>query len=122
MFYQLTYMSAMASAGISRSKTFEIAARAKSSASPYFEAVNTLVDEFRYDYPDACRMVGVKGKSENIRSFLLRMSDALRSGEPLSDFLAREAEVQGDDYRNEYERSLENLKQWTNAYSSITIT
>lgn len=122
MFYQMTYMSAMASAGISRSKTFEIAAHAKSEAAPYFEAVNTLVAEFRYDYPDACRMIGAKGKSENIRSFLLRMSDALRSGEPLSDFLAREAEVQGDDYRNEYERNLENLKQWTNAYSSITIT
>ena len=122
MFYQLTFMSAMASAGISRSKTFEIAAQAKNSAAPYFAAINTLVDEFRYDYPDACRMIGVKGASENIRSFLLRLSDALRSGEPLGDFLAREAEVQGEDYRNEYERNLENLKQWTNAFSSITIS
>ncbi len=122
MFYQLTYMSAMASAGISRSKTFEIAAQAKSSAAQYFVAVNTLVEEFRYDYPDACRIVGIKAKSENIRSFLLRMSDALRSGEPLSDFLTREAEVQGSDYQNEYERGLENLKQWTNAFSSITIS
>lgn len=122
MFYQLTFMSAMASAGISRSKTFEIAAQAKNSAAPYFAAVNTLVNEFRYDFPDACRMIGVKGASENIRSFLLRLSDALRSGEPLGDFLAREAEVQGEDYRNEYERNLENLKQWTNAYSSITIS
>lgn len=122
MFYQLTFMSAMASAGISRSKTFEIAAQAKNSAAPYFAAVNTLVDEFRYDYPDACRMIGIKGASENIRTFLLRLSDALRSGEPLGDFLAREAEVQGEDYRNEYERNLENLKQWTNAFSSITIS
>ena len=122
MFYQLTYMSAMASAGISRSKTFEIAALSKCSASPYFEAVNTLVDEFRYDYPDACHIVAPKAKSENIRSFLLRMADAMRSGEPLDDFLSREAKVQGDDYRNEYERNLENLKQWTNAFSSITIS
>jgi flagellar protein FlaJ len=67
-------------------------------------------------------MIGVKGASENIRSYLLRLSDALRSGEPLSDFLAREAEVQAEDYRNEYERNLEGLKQWTNAYSSITIS
>jgi flagellar protein FlaJ len=115
-------MSAMASAGISRSKTFEIAAQAKSPVAVYFEAVNTLVTEFRYDYPEACRMVGVKAKSENIRSFLLRMSDALRSGEPLNEFLVREAEAQGDEYRNEYERKLENLKQWTNAFSSITIS
>ena len=122
MFYQLTYMSAMASAGISRSKTFEIAALSKCSASPYFVAVNTLVDEFRYDYPDACHSIAPKAKSENIRSFLLRMADAMRSGEPLDEFLTREASVQGDDYRNEYERNLENLKQWTNAFSSITIS
>lgn len=122
MFYQLTYMSAMASAGISRSKTFEIAAQSRSAASLYFDSVNTLVDEFRYDYPDACQIVGTKAKSENIRSFLLRMSDAMRSGEPFADFLAREAEVQGDDYRNEYERKLEGLKQWTNAFSSILIS
>jgi hypothetical protein len=122
MFYQLTYMSAMASAGISRSKTFEIAAQSKCSAAPYFVAVNTLVDEFRYDYPDACRMIGQKAASENIRTFLLRLSDALRSGEPLGDFLTREADVQGEDYKNAYERNLENLKQWTNAFSSITIS
>ena len=122
MYYQLTYMSAMASAGISRSKTFELAAMSKCSAAQYFEAVNTLVDEFRYDYPDACRIIGVKGASENIRTFLLRLSDALRSGEPLGDFLSREADVQGEDYKNTYERNLEAMKQWTNAFSSITIS
>ncbi len=95
LFYQLTYMSAMAAAGLSRSKTFEIAAQSHSPAAVYFGAVNTLVDELRYDYPEACRRIGVKAKSDNMRSFLLRFSDALRAGEPLADFLAREAEVQG---------------------------
>ena len=51
MFYQLTYMSAMASAGISRAKTFELAAQSKSKRGDVFPAINTLVDEFRYDYP-----------------------------------------------------------------------
>lgn len=122
LFYQLTYMSAMAAAGLSRSKTFEIAARSGSSAARYFAAINTLVDEFRYDYPEACRRIGVQAKSENMRSFLLRLSDALRSGEPLAEFLAREAEVQAADYENKYERSLESLKQWSNAFSSIVIS
>ncbi len=122
MFYQITYMSAMAAAGISRSKTFQIAAQSSSGASEYFAAINTLVDEFRFDYPEACRRIGSKAKSDNMRSFLLRLSDALRSGEPLADFLAREAEVQGEDYENKYERSLEALKQWSNAFSSIVIS
>jgi len=122
LFYQLTYMSAMAAAGLSRSKTFEIAARSGSPAARYFAAINTLVDEFRYDYPDACRRIGTQARSENMRSFLLRLSDALRSGEPLADFLAREAEVQAADYENKYERNLEALKQWSNAFSSIVIS
>jgi flagellar protein FlaJ len=122
MFYQLTYMSAMSAAGISRAKLFEIAAESSSAAAEYFAAINTLVDEFRFDYPEACRRVGVKAKSDNMRSFLLRLSDALRSGEPLADFLAREAGVQGEDYQNHYERSLESLKQWSNAFSSIVIS
>lgn len=122
MYYQLTYMSAMAAAGLSRSKLFEAAAQSKSTAAPYFIAINTLVDEFRYDFPEACRRVGIKATSENMKSFLLRFSDALRSGEPLGDFLGREAEVQGEDYENSYERSLEALKQWTNAFTSIVIS
>lgn len=122
LFYQLTYMSAMAAAGLSRSKTFEIAAQSGSPAARYFAAINTLVEEFRYDYPEACRRIGTQAKSENMRSFLLRLSDALRSGEPLADFLAREAEVQAADYENKYERNLEALKQWSNAFSSIVIS
>jgi flagellar protein FlaJ len=122
LFYQLTYMSAMASAGLSRSKTFEIAARSRSTAAEYFVAINTLVDEMRYDYPEACHRVGEKAKSEDMKSFLLRLSDALRSGEPLADFLAREAEVQGDNYGNAYERDVESLKQWTDAFSSMLVS
>lgn len=122
LFYQLTYMSAMAASGISRSKTFEIAAQSDSRAAAYFVAINTLVEEFRYDYPEACRRIGQRSPSDNMRSFLLRFSDALRSGEPLAEFLAREAEVQGEDYENKYERDLEAMKQWTNAFSSIVIS
>jgi archaeal flagellar protein FlaJ len=122
MFYQLTYMSAMAASGISRSKVFQIAAQSDNPAAQYFGAINTLVEEFRLDYADACRRVGIKSKSDNMKSFLLRLSDALRSGEPLSDFLAREAEVQSQEYENRYERDLEGLKQWTNAFSSIVIS
>ncbi|MCB8942977.1 MAG: type II secretion system F family protein [Ardenticatenaceae bacterium] len=122
LFYQLTYMSAAAAAGISRSKTFELAAQSQSSVAQYFEAINVLVDELRYDYPEACRAVGEKARSDDVKSFLLRLSDALRSGEPLPAFLAREAEVQGDNYSNAYERDLESLKKWSDAFSSIIVS
>ena len=122
LFYQMTYMSAMSSAGISRAKTFEIAAASPSTVSGYFKAINRLVKEFRYDYPDACRLVGDRAKTDEMRSFLLRLSDALRSGEPLPDFLGREAAVQGQNYANAYEREIETLKQWTDAFSSLVVS
>ncbi|MCB8988893.1 MAG: type II secretion system F family protein, partial [Ardenticatenaceae bacterium] len=121
-FYQLTYMSAMAASGISRSKTFELAAASGSPAAQYFEAVNLLVNELRYDYPEACRTVAEKARSDDVKSFLLRLSDAMRSGEPLPTFLAREAEVQADAYDNAYERDLESLKKWSDAFSSIVVS
>lgn len=122
LFYQLTYMSALAASNITRIHLFTQAATTNTTAATYFIAVNRLVVEFRLDYPDACRRVGLQAKSENMRSFLLRLSDALRSGEPLGEFLAREAHAQGEDYHNRYERDLEALKQWTNAFSSIVIS
>ncbi len=122
LYYQMTYMSAMASAGLSRSRMFTAASQSSSTAASYFAAINTLVNEFRYDYPEACRRIGTMAKSENMKSFLLRLSDTLRSGESLPDFLTREAGVQADDYQNDYERSLESLKQWTDAFSSIVIS
>ncbi|MBX3084192.1 MAG: archaellar assembly protein FlaJ [Anaerolineae bacterium] len=122
LYYQLTYMSAMAASGISRAKIFSLAGESDALAATYFVAINTLVDEMRYEYPEACRKIGIKAKSENMKSFLLRLSDALRSGEPLAEYLAREAEVQGTEYQNQYERDLEGMKQWTNAFSSILIS
>jgi flagellar protein FlaJ len=122
LFYQLTFMSAMSSAGTTRSKLFQLAAGPTSPCAIYFKAINTLVTEFRLDYPAACHAVGERAKSEDMRSFLLRLSDALRSGEPLSDFLPREAGVQGNNYENIYERDLESLQKWSDAFSSIIVS
>lgn len=122
LFHQLTFMSAMASAGIARGKTFEVAAQASSPVAQYFTAINNLVDQFRYDYPEACRIVGEKATNDDVRSFLLRLSDALRSGEPLDAYLNREAVVQAENYGNHYERDVESMKQWSDAFSSMIVS
>jgi archaellum biogenesis protein FlaJ (TadC family) len=91
LFYQLTYLSATAAAGISRYRLFQLACTLPSDSAKYFGDIYDLVANLRYDFPDACRMVGMRVKSENLRAFLLRLSDALRSGEPIPGFMAREA-------------------------------
>jgi flagellar protein FlaJ len=122
LFYQLTSMSATSAAGIPRGKIFELACKVPAAPARFFERIVSLSDKMRLNYPDSCRMVGMHIKSEQLRTFLLRFADALKSGEPLVPFLAREAEVQGSNYSNEYERQLESLKKWNDGYTSIAVS
>jgi flagellar protein FlaJ len=122
LFYQLMYMSATAAAGIGRNRVFRLARELPNPAAQYFRAIHELVEDMRFNYPDACRVIGEQVDSENTKNFLLRFSDALRSGEPLAAFLTREAKVQGENYTNEYERNLESLKKWNDGYTAITVS
>ena len=122
LFYQITYMSATSAAGLPRRKVFELAADIPGSVAVYFTKINELVINLQYDYPSACRLVGNNSKHDEIKSFLLRFADALESGEPMAAFLAREAEAQGDQYSNKYDRDVKSLEKWTDAYSSLIIS
>jgi flagellar protein FlaJ len=122
IFYQLTYMSATAAAGIPRNMVFTLARQLPIPSAQCFSVISNLVKNMRYSYPDACLMVGGRLKSEDMRTFLLRLSDALSSGEPLAGFLAQEARVQGESYSNEYERDLESLKKWNDGYTAVTVS
>lgn len=122
LFYQLSYMSAISSAGIQRSQIFERAAALPCASAQYFRKVRTLAKNLNYDYAEACRVVGESAKSETVRSLLLRLSGSLSSGESEDTFLAREAKVQADIYTNTYERDLESLKSWTDAYIALIIS
>jgi len=122
LFHQLTYMAATAAAGVSRNRLFQLARELPNPAAQYFRQINELAENLRLNYPDACRQVGENVDSENVKNFLLRFSDSLRSGEPLASYLAREAEIQGEEYLNEYERALESLKKWNDGYVAITVS
>lgn len=122
LFYQLIHMSATAASGISRARVFQLARELPCPPSQYFKSIHEVAENLRYNYPDAVRMIGERAKSEDVKTFLLRLSDALRSGEPLPGFLYREAIVQGDHYENDYETKLESLKKWTDAYTAVSVS
>jgi flagellar protein FlaJ len=122
LFYQLTYMTATAAAGISRARTFQLARDLPATPAQYFRSIHEFAENLRYNYPDAVRLVGERVKVEHLKTFLLRLSDALRSGEPLPGFLRREAEVQGEHYQNDYLKGLESMKKWTDAYAAIAVS
>ncbi len=122
LYYQLTYMASTSAAGVSRSRVFQLARELPAPTAKFFKSIHEVAENLRYNYPDAVRLVGVKTKALETKSFLLRLSDALRSGEPLAGFLKREAGVQGEHYANDYMKRLESLKKWNDGYVAMTIS
>jgi len=122
LFYQLSYMSSIAAAGISRSQIFEFASQLPCSSSRYFKEVHLLAKQMRYDYAVACRMVGESAEVESVKSLLLRLASSMGSGEAEADFLAQEAKVQAEAFKNEYERGVESLRKWTEAYAALIVS
>ena len=92
LFYQLTYMSAIAAAGISRSRIFLMGVGLPRTPAAYFApGAICCRRSSAMTMPRACSMVGLAVKSEAMVSLLLRLSTALTSGQPEIDFLAEEA-------------------------------
>ncbi len=122
LFFQLAYMSSIAAAGISRSQIFAFASELPCTSSRYFKEIHILAKQMRYDYAIACRMVGESTEVESVKSLLLRLASSLGSGESEADFLAQEAAIQGEAFRNEYERGVESLRKWTEGYAALIVS
>lgn len=122
LLYHLTYLSAVASAGIPRSELFKLAGKLSSGIAHYFRDVEQMARGLNYEYAEACRLVAGTAKEAPVSSFLLRLSNALTTGESESDFMAEEAKIQAELYINEYERRLDTLKQWTDAYVALMVS
>ena len=122
LLYQLSYMSVIAAGGVPRAPIFERAAVLPCSAADYFRRVELACKRLKYDYAQACRLVGETAEDEAVKALLLRFSSSLISGEPESEFLAREAESQAQSYENEYGRSIEAMRMWTDAYVSLILS
>jgi flagellar protein FlaJ len=121
-FCQLSYMAAIATSGISRSGLFQHAANLPYVSARYFKKANFVAKAFNHDYAEACRVVGQSTNEPEVKAFLLRLSGALSSGEDIAIFLERESQVFSDSYGNEYERRLEVLRKWTDAYVALIMT
>jgi flagellar protein FlaJ len=67
-------------------------------------------------------MVANKAKASNVKSLLLRFSNTIATGESEHDFIREESRIEGGRYTNEYSRSVENLKKWTDAYAAMLVS
>ena len=74
---QLTYMSAIATAGVSRAQLFEHTSNLGYSTSILFRRIHWAAQRLNYDYAQACEAVAETLADENMRSLLLRFASAL---------------------------------------------
>lgn len=121
-FCQLAYMAAIATSGISRSGLFYHAAKLPYTATRFFRRVDFVAKMFNHDYSQACRIVGEKVGDSAIKALLLRLSGALSSGEDMAGFLSRESSVLSHSYSSSYERRLDILKKWSDAYVALILS
>ncbi len=121
LYAQLSYMSSVATSGVSRAELFEHAAGLPYSSSSYFKTVHTMAKKLNVDYAEGCRLVAGKTDVEEVKSFLLRFAGAMSSGEDEQEFLLREATVRGESFGNIYERDTESLKKWADAYVTLIV-
>lgn len=119
---QLTYMSALATANVGRENLFQKTAELGYTTSGYFQRVHLVAQRLNYDYARACQIVADATENDTVRSLLLRFSSSLASGEPESVFLARETEITLEQYSRKYERDLESLRKWSDAYVALMVS
>lgn len=118
----LTYLSCISTANVTRDQLFDAAARLEYMPSPYFAQVANLVNSLGYDFSHACQAVSETCPDEVMKQFLLRMGNSMASGEPEPTFLVREMTVQMEDYTNAYERDIETLRKWTDAFIALMVS
>ncbi|HLF76743.1 MAG TPA: hypothetical protein VJB57_04565, partial [Dehalococcoidia bacterium] len=119
---QLTHMSAVATSGVARDKLFDGTAALDYSTSKYFRRVHRVAQRLNYDYSKACEVVAEKVRVDSVQNLLLHFATALSAGEPEEEFLQRETEVQLELYGKKYERDMESLRKWTDAYVALMVS
>jgi flagellar protein FlaJ len=122
LYCHLTYMAALSTSNLSRNLLFEYASSLPYTSSKYIRKVHFLAKKLNYDYSEACRIVGNETKEPEPKAILLRMANSFASGEKEADFMDREAQVIGETYGDEYERAVESLKKWTDAYVALILS
>ncbi|MFY1110530.1 MAG: archaellar assembly protein FlaJ [Methanosarcinaceae archaeon] len=123
MLFLLTYMAAISTADIERNRIFDNAGAQKEyEASVYFKQVHTLASKWGYEYAKACKYISQKMQDAYLAKFFGRMANILSSGEPEKNFLKHEKITREEIYSNEYERSVESLRKWTDGYTALMVS
>ena len=119
---QLTHMSGVATSGMSRSDLFAGTASLSYSTAKFFRRVHLVAQRLNYDYSHACEVVADGIKEDDVRDLLLHFATSLSSGETEEHFLLRESELHRETYGKKYERKVDSLQKWSDAYIALMVS
>lgn len=123
LLFSLTYMNSLSTAQLSRNHIFHMVAENREYAtSKYFRKIRDLTQKWHYDYVTSCEIIANRVKHERTKNLLSRFANAISAGEPDVEFLRREHSTFKTIRKNEYERGLDNMSKWADAYSSILVS
>ena len=71
------------------------------------------------EYTQAFNMVASRARASNVKSLLGRFANSISAGESEREFIAQEAEIEAERYTNEYDRNIESLRKWTDAFAAL---
>jgi flagellar protein FlaJ len=115
-------MTALSLAAVSRESIFRLTAQQPLKTAATFRKVYALTKELGLTYAQSLRMVSIKVRATALKDLLLRFAGSLESGEAEQDFLEAETRIAMQQYIEGYERGLESLKKWTDAYAAILVS
>ena len=118
----MTYMSVLSIGDLPRDNVLEECGRQNFKTSVFFEYVHRLVKRLGMEYTQAFQLVSERARPETVKSLLLRFSASISSGESEKEFIVQETKAERERYANEYEKNIENLRKWTDAYAAILIS
>ncbi|MCD6530175.1 type II secretion system F family protein [Candidatus Bathyarchaeota archaeon] len=122
----LLYLRSITSGAVSRLALLQMASKKAvyKHIAPYFKKILNLVSEWRYSQASACNALSREVPSRNLGGFLYRMSQSIKSGEPVSQFVEREYLQFSSQYYEKRMRAIERLKSLSDTYlpiNSVTI-
>ena len=92
---------------------------ALSETSKIFSKISTLVEKWNYTLHKAARYVASQISEESVKKFLQRLSDSVNVNVDLRDFMKVEYEKMMANKVMEFDRAIERVKRYIEAYSAI---
>jgi len=119
---QLTHMACLAVASLPRDRIIRETSYLGLRTSAPFWKVFVLAKGLAMPYARAFEMVAEEVKASALKNLLLRFSASVATGESERDFLHGEWKTESEKFVEYYERALESLKKWTDAYSAVLVS